>query len=304
MFKAKKKEQQEPISENTTDLLNESINIFSTEQEPSITTAASQAVHIPEIVFAKSKAEAIGVPLEAVYNPPVSEKKATRGRPPKSPKRQQEIQQVQEPPPQPQKQQQQTIQSYDELRREQIVRTCNELRDIILKEGKKAFACPHGGNYEKCTIKELQQYRGELLRTICSGTEKKIIKSGYFLGLGAIEVACSVLAETVFQDNEMLCTIGALPPGTTAKAVKAYDESNGGAIDKDLEVVAIMMSDYLPKNPFFALTIDTIYALTAITNNPKVYFALAQNGSRNVPPTMTEEKKTALKNRASKYQEE
>ncbi len=169
-------------------------------------------------------------------------------------------------------------QSKEDYKKTRLIDACKGLLVVIEKSGKTPPPHPHKGIWDRCTHRELLDYRTDLFKCISSGTDSRLVKSGYYLGLGVIETGANILSSCVAPDNQMLQALGSLPPGTIAKSVKKHDDVTGGNIDTDLDVLTIFLQDYIPSHPAFSLLVDTFYAISAVVANPMVYASFGGGG--------------------------
>jgi len=179
--------------------------------------------------------------------------------------------------------------SREDYKKTRLIDACKGLLVIIEKSGKHPPPHPHKGIWDRCTHRELLDYRTDLFKCISSGTDSRLVKSGYYLGLGMIETSANILSTCVAPHNQILQAVGSLPPGTIAKSVKKHDDVTGGNIDIDLDVLTIFLQDYIPSHPAFSLLVDTFYAISAVVANPMVYASFGGGGGGGGHPQYSNE---------------
>lgn len=113
-----------------------------------------------------------------------------------------------------------------------------------------------------CKDEQLADLKKILFQTILQGYEETIVKKVYFQALGWTENICRLLVP-FFPRNPILRRIAILEPGTISAAMQSTDLEE---IHRDLEIIAVMLYDIFPSNPFLKLAIDTVLALSALSD--------------------------------------
>ena len=126
----------------------------------------------------------------------------------------------------------------------------------------------HGLSEEK-----LAELKKILLQTILSGYEEKMVRSMYYGAVGNAEVLAEY-ALPFFPRNPIIRRIASLERGTISKAL---EDSDPVEINRDLEVISVLMYDLFPTNPFLKLIIDTGLAVSALSSK-QIIDALRSRG--------------------------
>jgi len=129
-------------------------------------------------------------------------------------------------------------------------------------------------NIHALSEEKLSELKKILLQTILSGYEEKMVKSIYYGMVGNAEVL-SQYAAPFFPGNPIIRRIASLERGTISKALEDSDPTE---INRDLEVISILMYDLFPTNPFLKLIIDTGLAVSALSSKQIIDALRARGG--------------------------